>query len=504
MNVFNLLEEKWIPCQLLNGENEEFGIFELLARASDISTLTPEMPMEKVSLMRLLLAILHRNFGPRSTSAWWDLWNRGEFDMQKLGDYFKRWEGRFNLFDQQFPFFQTREIDTKALPLNNYSYHLAFFHLASGNNATLFDHHTNDSEVILSAAQAAILIINAQSFAFGFLTFKDGPSARGVNFILLGENLFQTLVMNLIRYDENKPFHIFNEDMPFWEWENPFMPKRTKPAGYLDYLTWPCRKILLHPDEHGEKVLSWQVDNGLRLDIATEPFLTNPMMQYSKKDRPAPGSAPYRPLKFEEGRAIWRDSTSIMSINSEDNKAPQVLEWMAECKVNLNKVRLDAIGISSDQGKVNFYREELFTFPAVYLENANLQSELKTCLEQAEEVRKSLWVAVNQMADIFLAPNADFDEGRNADKKEKQALMDHLFVENHYWAELEIPFYQLLNTLPLGDDSAMDAWENSLRETAWFAFNFAADYLGFSPEALKARAKGGRVLGGRLKEIFKK
>lgn len=499
---FNLLEERWIPCQLLDGKREELGIFDLLARAPEIATLTAEMPMEKISLVRLLLAILHRNFGPRSTLEWRSLWNKGEFDMRELGDYFDQWRGHFNLFDEQYPFFQTREIDAEVRSLIDYCFHLGLFHLASGNNATLFDHNTTENEIILSAGQAARLIINAQSFAFGFRNFKDGPSARGVNFLLLGDNLFQTLMMNMIRYDEENPFYISKEDHPYWEWENPFKPERTKPAGYLDYLTWPSRKILIQPDEDGENALSWQVDIGLRLDINSEPFLKNPMMHYLKNESPTSNKAPYRPLKFEEGRAIWRDSTSIMSIHSEKDEAPRALKWTADCLINLNKIRLDAIGISSDQGKVNFYMEEMFAFPAVYLENDALIGELKTCLEKAEEVRKSLWVAVNQMAELFLSPDADYGGNRKADREEKQALMNHLLVENHYWERLEVPFYQLLNTLPQSGEEAWDEWEKILCENAWFAFNTAADYLGSSPKALKARAKGGRVLGGSLKKLF--
>lgn len=503
MNIsFDLITEKWIPCQWINGDFEHLGLEDILTRSHEIKTLVTDLPMEKVSIFRLLLAILHRNFGPQSTNEWQDLWKRQKFNGQILGDYFENWRGRFNLFDEKYPFYQTREIDAVVRPLNGYSFHIAVYHMASGNNATLFDHHTIDDDICLTPAEAARLIINAQSFAFGFRSYKDGPSARGVNFLLIGSNLFQTLMLNFIRYDQENPFYIQEEDKPAWERENAFSPERTKPDGYLDYLTWQSRKILLFPEENTNNVRSLQVDNGMKLDVSDEPFTKNPMMQYSRVEKPGRGAAPYRPLKFQEGRSIWRDSTSIIETNLENNYPPKALNWVNELELDLPNIRLNSIGISSDQGKVNFYLEENFVFPAVFLEKQELVGVLKTCLELAEAVRSKLWGSVNRMAEIMLSPDADREHGRKSAAADKQNLIEHIFAEDQFWARLEVPFYQLLNDMPVIRDDALKQWHDALQRSVWRSFEYAGNYLGNSPEALKARALGGRILGGGLKELF--
>lgn len=503
-NPFNLIDEKWVPCQRLDGSTGKYGLIDLLTKAHEIKMLVYDLPMEKVALIRVLLAILHRNFGPASQADWQQLWKENIFNGKKLKAYFNEWHHRFNLFDEKYPFYQTTEINTEIRLIIACSFHLAVFHLSSGNNATLFDHHTEEDEIILSPAGAARLLINAQSFAFGFLSYRDGPSARGINFLVRGKNLFETLMMNMIIYNKEKPFHLLGDDLPAWERDNAFTPDRSKPNGYLDYLTWQCRKVLLHVEDNGTFVNRIQVDNGLKLDVNGEPYTKNPMMQYSKVENPEGGSAPFRPLKFQEGKALWRDSTAILEINSSDTEAPAVVRWISECRLNQSMVRMNSIGISSGPaiGKVNFYLEDLFAFPKKYLGNDTLVSKLKTSLEQAEEVRNKLWGAVNRMAEIMLSPNADHDEGRKADRKDKQQLIDHIFAEGQYWSQLETPFYKLLNDLSEKDYQAMDEWQHVVRASVWHAFEFARDFIGDSPNALKAGALGGRMLGSGLNKVF--
>jgi hypothetical protein len=106
------------------------------------------------------------------------------------------------------------------------------------------------------------------------------------------------------------------------------------------------------------------------------------------------------------------------------------------------------------------------------------------------------------MAEILLSPDADRVEGRKPDRNDKQKIMDHIFAEDQYWAQLEVPFYQLLNDLPEKEGEAIDQWHQDLRRSVWSAFDYAGGFLGNSPGALKARALGGRVLGGGLKNLF--
>ena len=81
-------------------------------------------------------------------------------------------------------------------------------------------------------------------------------------------------------------------------------------------------------------------------------------------------------------------------------------------------------------------------------------------------------------------------------------MIDHIFAEDQYWADLEIPFYQLLNDLPQKGEEAIDTWDKTLRRSVWDAFEYARGFIGSSPEALKAGAFGGRMLGAGLKKLM--
>ncbi len=55
---YNLLEEKWIPVLLNNGKSDRVGIVEALMQAHHIRTIATSNPMDRVALLRFLLAVL--------------------------------------------------------------------------------------------------------------------------------------------------------------------------------------------------------------------------------------------------------------------------------------------------------------------------------------------------------------------------------------------------------------------------------------------------------------
>src|SRR5208337_2892458 len=93
-------------------------------------------PLVLIALHRLLLAILHRNFGPESLEVWKKLWQRGRWDEKPLSDYFNRWRHRFDLFDSERPFYQVARMEDA----NKHPVHLLALEASAGNNPTLFDH----------------------------------------------------------------------------------------------------------------------------------------------------------------------------------------------------------------------------------------------------------------------------------------------------------------------------------------------------------------------------
>jgi CRISPR system Cascade subunit CasA len=66
---YNLLEEQWIPVLWVDGEFSRVGISEALAQAGRIRQIAASNPMDRVAILRFLLAILYWCKGSTLTDA---------------------------------------------------------------------------------------------------------------------------------------------------------------------------------------------------------------------------------------------------------------------------------------------------------------------------------------------------------------------------------------------------------------------------------------------------
>lgn len=56
---YNLLEEKWIPVLWKGGHSDRVGIIEALGQAGRIRQIAASNPMDRVAILRFLLALLY-------------------------------------------------------------------------------------------------------------------------------------------------------------------------------------------------------------------------------------------------------------------------------------------------------------------------------------------------------------------------------------------------------------------------------------------------------------
>ena len=504
---FNLVDQAWIPCIGVEGRICELSLRRTLAEAHEISGIAGSTPLETAALYRLLLAVLHSALrGPESAAAWGALWRAGKWDEPWLHEYLDRWKYRFDLFDPQRPFYQSRDERVKTKSIINLA-----MDMASGNNAVLFDHHTEAGGAVISSSLAARLVITVQTFGLAGLCdpqqklfFTDAPWARGIVFLVEGDNLFETLALNLLRYDvdNSRPLPGEIDDSPAWENEDLYQHDRIVPRGYLDYLTWQNRYIGLIPEGDTETPVVWAVSisPGLRLD----PNTLDPMKHYRKDDKFGT-----LVLRFSEDRALWRDSATLYQVHSPQNSRPP--ENFRETADRFSgdrkhrELRFIALGMANDQAKIEFFRHEHFPLPLDYLEKDELVGQLSTALQWAEEARRKLEYAAKWLAVLTISPKVDGKKWREIDKmsKEQAALLaNHWAVERFYWSELDLSFLQLMGDLPRNADEALVNWESVIQRTTWKALDGAANLAGENPKALKAAVRARAVLGGGLKELF--
>lgn len=168
-NSFNLQVEDWIPCRMLSGKTRELNLVDVLCEAHEAREILHPSPLVTVALHRLLLAVLHRVFGPSDWRAWLTLWKECRFDEARVKQYLKEWHKRFDLFDDEHPFYQT-----SFVTLGHATSTARLFHeLASGNNKTLFDHTLMKSPPVLAAGEAARLVVALQAYAVGGLVSTE-------------------------------------------------------------------------------------------------------------------------------------------------------------------------------------------------------------------------------------------------------------------------------------------------------------------------------------------
>lgn len=502
--AFNLLDEPWIPCVAMDGHVEELSLRDTLVQAHAWRELGGESPLVTASLYRLLLAVLHRVFGPADREAWHALWQAGRWDAVALDAYLSRWRHRFDLFGAGHPFYQDGAASKPVNPVGSLLHELS-------KNDTFYDHRTNEG-VALSPAEAARHLVTAQAYGrwmtkgpYGQLPF--GTCARGITFLARGQTLFQDLALNLIRYPTREDVVPCEaSDAPCWEMDDAFQPTRSRPLGYLDHLTWLSRRIRLIPEDSAGGVIirTAVIAPGLRMS----DDLRSPMMQHrSRNKRGWKGW-----LAFSEDRALWRDSAPIFRLppaeggasSEHDTCAPAVVEWLASLVEDghldvSDTHRLAAYGMAGDlnQYRVHFFRSEHLPLPLALLKDQRLVTHLEESLAVAEAVRGQLWGALSALAAQVLFHKEGAALSQN-ERQERDRVLRAWAGERRYWAALEPAFWVLMDTLPQDVAAARRAWATSLRAAAWDALQAVIAGLPEDASSLKAAVLAGGQLGAGL------
>lgn len=508
--TFNLLDQPFIPVKGMDEVTKTVSIRDALVNASHYQRVSAHLPHANAALMRLLLAILHRVFGPADSDAWNELWLAQCFNPQALDTYFSKVRPRFDLFDSQHPFYQQRHPQVEEKPAQ-----ALLQAIGGGDTFTLFDHCMDESPFTLSPADAAVLLITAQAFSLAGLchpqlklVYTDAPCSRAVVFLAEGKNLFETLMFNLVRYNPQEPGSFtwrYQDDPPAWEMDDPYHAERSLPDGYLDYLTWQNRKIQLIPEEKDGQLLVTRVTTapGLTLNASVR----NPMHHYTKlPEKKKAGEDSVRVLRFSEGRALWRDSYALLDVNNRAVDVPRAVSWLSELMgdgiLPRRKIQLAAYGMCTEPGKmkVNFYRSDRLIFDDAILTNEQLVGYLNQALTHAENLRRELWSILNQLARLALDPDAAEDD--HTAPPEASGLVSHWDGEGLYWNGLETAFYRFLDRLADDPEGALHDWDLALRTSARAAYDATVRGLGNTPRALKAAAKTGGRLGYALNKVL--
>lgn len=528
MPTFDLIAQPWLPCRLLDGSQARLGLAETLARAGTIRDLVHPSPLVTAALHRLLLAVLHRTVGPATSAAWSAIWTSGQWDDATLTAYWTRWRDRFDLFHPSHPFYQVAALEPGyAAPVSRLVHEMT-----SGNNPTLFDHTTDSLVPALSAGEAAAYLVASQAFALGGrITFAKGekehgsadaaPLSRGAVCLVKGENLFQTLLLNLVRYNraDEVPWRFSAGDRPAWEADDPIAPRDREVLGPIDLLTWQSRRVRLLPEEgpDGEpEVRAAVVMKGEQFPDRARLPLQETMLAFKKSLRASGDDQPWIVVGFAEERALWRDSLALVQAVGGQRARPKTLSWLDELVSDGvlppdSTLPLDFYGLSGDQAKVLLWRHERLALPVAYLRDAALVEQLGIALAWAEGAATLLTGGpptpnpsgdpIPRPASLLGALLTRPNSGRAA-----RDVLDQLALTRAYWPALDLPFRALLTDLPGDALPAQAAWGRLVYRAALRAFDAATGALAPSPRVLRAvviaRSALRRQLNVLLRDVF--
>lgn len=499
---YDLLTEHWIPALDLQGRPVTFGLLELFERAHELKTLVLETPDVTAGMYRLLLAILHRSYdGPRDLKKEWRaIWNARRFDRKRVEKYLGQWRDRFDLWDESHPFLQDPTIPSSEPE----SVSRLFVERAQGNNPTLFDHTLDDDRLVVDAASAARRLVGSQVMALGgripgsAASAVASPFASTVTFLVLGETVFETLVLNLLVCDgQAQPIPSSATDSPAWERAFASANGR-EPDGHLDLMTWRPRRYRLIPADASGTTVSGVIPAGEADRLEADEF-RDPFAGYRASE-----SVGWLPLRVDPDRALWRDSLPFFARDGEAGRAPvnvtQTATLVADGVIpRAQLLRVMTVGFATERGKAKkrLGRIETLPIPATLLAKPMVIPSIQQAIAQATAVDG----AANSAA--FTSARHSLSAGeRVPDTNEVSGLAYSTGCRAVFWSEAGAAFSGFLLDLANDRVDAGDRWEESLRKAAFRAFKCVELKLGASGRGFKALTMGRQTLMRRLHEVF--
>lgn len=512
---FNLLDEKWILARKSDCTVDELSLTDALLKAHEYVELAGELPTQNVSILRLMLAVLHTVFSRYSPQGepsplydsddaadrWKELWNAGRLPEKPIKEYLASVHDRFWLFHPDRPFYQTEaaKIGTEytASKLNGAV-------SESGNKIRLFCGCTGVQKSELSYSEAArwLLYVNNYDDTSSKPKGKNLPSP-GAGWLgklglitIRGNNLFETLVYNLILLNHKRNFsEVWGPECPAWEPDVPNTAERAEipmPDNLSELYTLQSRRLWLNRDDN-EKVIGYNLLGGDFFE-KVDAFI-EPMTVWSKVKGNERAGEKFQPRRHDSSVQMWREFSYAFE-TAAGSHIPGVVLWTKYIKQMLPESRkLISFSIASVQyGDKDFFVNDVFsdslTFHTDLLTEigehwrAKITDEIKKCDESAAALR-------------FLAKDIELAAGSAEDTVLKRAVVER--AREQYYYEIDLPFRNWLERIDPNWEIVSEQEEQALREWHETAKRIA---LRIGQELVESA--GTAAIVGRTIEIEKK
>ncbi|MBA4376537.1 MAG: type I-E CRISPR-associated protein Cse1/CasA [Anaerolinea sp.] len=524
---FNLWNEAWITLEGRDGDLSQHSIRETLLHAHEFLAIYDPSPLVIVGMHRLLTAILQDALNPQENSDLEALWERGSFPFESIDRFEKQYADRFDLFSLDKPFYQSADLplapQTNKDKNDGTTIARLFPELPSGGLLTHYRHNLEDEHVFSPAMAAAGLVAMPPFVSSGGAGLI--PSINGVPPIYVlpgGKTLFEALAASLISAQMLTDHYATRKgDLAWWKRPAPLIVEKShkkkknmsieesrqlSEVGYLHGLTFPARKIRLHPERvnavctrsgqrcgWGVKTMAFQMgESKLEDTVWSDPFAAYKLppkpkskVFKQKSQKPADENKAKKPIRPTRGRAAWREFIGLFlqSADQENQtQRPLILDQLAQLKVGkrYEVYPFRCFALQTD-GKMKFFEWMDFGFdiPPALLNDPG----------------GALWTyqALNLAKDCATTITGLFSQhfggvGKNRERFKRLRAR----IEEDYWASLAGEFRQFV--LKLGDRDAQQQafrdWLDTTTSIAQKVFDIAADSTGDDGSTLRAIVEG--------------
>lgn len=345
---FNLTEKPWIRVRDAQCHVTEISLPEALINAHRYKALAGESPAQDAAMLRLLISVAYTVFyrtnedgkaseledEDEALDRWEAIWNLGQLPAEPIRAYFEKWRGRFDLFDEERPFYQVPEakIGTPhtAAKLNGVI-------LQSENKQRIFSGRTETSSGTLSFAEAARWLAYLQGYDdTGFKKKTDegrenskekSDSPRGWLGKLgllyaVGQNLFETIWLNTVFLRDGG--ELYGKPEPCWELIYPRTAEYTQipiPDNLAGLFTLQGRRVIM--EQIGDQVVGFNEYCGDLLD--KKDAFEEPMTVWERNQKGKKIS--YEPHLHTSARQLWRDFSTV-AVQGTENRLPGIVYWL--------------------------------------------------------------------------------------------------------------------------------------------------------------------------------
>ncbi|GAB3620819.1 type I-E CRISPR-associated protein Cse1/CasA [Glutamicibacter endophyticus] len=354
--TFNLLDERWIPCAMLDGTTRNLTLTEIFKDARSIARVVGDDPLQSAAILRTLLVILWRaqltrgELQDADPDIWWEdrLLKHDDGEVFDLAmDYLDYWRPRFDLLDSAVPFMQVADLRKPDESIPDVD------RLMPDSESDYFALRAGPGKQSLTFAEAARALITIHAYDYagikpgtvgdprlkGGKSYPIGPGWAGWTGVAIihGHDLAETLLYNtpaefILEHSDAE------QDLPAWEREaHTSMPRHETdmmPDGPCDLLTWQARRVRLHWSA-GE-VTGALVTNGDKVIFKNQ--FEDPMTAYRySKNQSSKTATVHMPRDLDPSLTVWKGLEALLTredvrrSTAKDQPAdipPETVSWL--------------------------------------------------------------------------------------------------------------------------------------------------------------------------------